>query len=42
MRFEHLRSEIQLGIDASAAGDIVDIEERDLDKFVESVMTGDI
>ena len=42
MRFEHLRSEIQLGIDASSAGDVVDIKEKDLDKFVESVMTGDI
>ncbi len=40
MKLEYLRSEIQKGIDASDAGDVVEVDNRDLEQFVERVMTG--
>ncbi len=40
MKLERLRSEIQKGIDASSAGDVVEVDDRELEKFVESIMTG--
>ncbi len=40
MKLERLRAEVQLGIEASRAGDAVEIDARDLDEFVEKVMTG--
>jgi prevent-host-death family protein len=40
MRLERLRSEVQRGIDSSAVGDVVDVDERDLEQFIERIMTG--
>lgn len=40
MKLERLRSEVQKGIDASNAGDVVEVDDRELEKFVESIMTG--
>lgn len=40
MKLERLRLEIQRGIDASAAGDVVDVDEHDLEQFIEHVMKG--
>ena len=40
MKLERLRSEVQRGIDASAAGDVVDVDERELEQFIEHVMSG--
>lgn len=42
MRLEHLRAEVQIGLDASAAGEVVDVDERSLDQFVDSIMSGDM
>lgn len=40
MKLVRLRSEIQKGIDASSAGDAVEVDDRDLEQFVENIMTG--
>ena len=40
MKLERLRAEVQIGIEASRAGDAIEIDARDLDEFVEKVMTG--
>jgi hypothetical protein len=40
MKLLRLRSEIQKGIDASSAGDVVEVDDRDLEQFVENIMTG--
>lgn len=40
MKLERLRWEVQRGIDASAAGDVVEVDGDDLDRFIDTVMTG--
>ena len=40
MKLERLRWEVQRGIDSSAAGDVVDVDERELEQFIEHVMSG--
>ncbi len=40
MRLERLRAEIQKGLDASAAGDFVEVDASDLESFVDGIMTG--
>ena len=40
MKLVRLRSEIQKGVDASSAGDAVEVDDRDLEQFVENIMTG--
>ena len=40
MKLERLRWEVQRGIDSSAAGDVVDVDERELEQFIEHVMNG--
>ena len=40
MKLERLRWEVQQGIDSSSAGDVVDVDERDLEQFIENIMTG--
>ncbi len=40
MKLERLRAEVRFGIEASRAGDSIEVEARDLDDFVEKVMTG--
>jgi hypothetical protein len=40
MKLERLRSEVQKGIDASSAGDVVEVADRELEQFVERIMTG--
>ncbi len=40
MKLERLRAEVQIGIEASRAGDTIEVDARDLDDFVEKVMTG--
>ena len=40
MKLERLRTEVQKGLEASTQGDVIDIDENDLDAFVESVMNG--
>jgi prevent-host-death family protein len=40
MKLERLRAEVQIGIEASRAGDAIEVEARDLDELVEKVMTG--
>ncbi|TDJ15050.1 MAG: type II toxin-antitoxin system Phd/YefM family antitoxin [Gammaproteobacteria bacterium] len=40
MKLEHLRAEVQIGVEASRAGDAIEIDAGDLDEFVEKVMTG--
>ena len=40
MKLERLRTEVQKGIDASAQGDVVETGEKDLEEFVDRVMTG--
>jgi len=40
MKLERLRAEVQIGIEASRAGDAIEVDARDLDDFVEKVMTG--
>lgn len=40
MKLERLRAEVQIGIEASRAGDAIEIDAGDLDEFVEKVMTG--
>jgi prevent-host-death family protein len=40
MKLERLRAEVQIGIEASRADDAVEVDARDLDDFVEQVMTG--
>ncbi len=40
MKLERLRWEVQRGIDSSAAGDVVDVDERELELFIEHVMNG--
>ena len=40
MKLERLRSEIQKGIDASSAGDVVEVDDHKLEQFVERIMTG--
>ncbi len=42
LKLDYLRSEIQKGIDASAAGEVVEVEVQDLERFVDSVMTGNL
>jgi prevent-host-death family protein len=39
MKLERLRSEIQKGIDASNAGDVVEVDVHELEQFVERIMT---
>lgn len=41
MKLERLRLEVQMAIDASTAGDVMDVDERDLEKFIERIMTAD-
>jgi len=41
MRLEHLRFEVYKGMEASSTGDVVDVDEDDLEKFIDSVMTGE-
>ncbi len=40
MKLERLRAEVQIGIEASRGGDTIEVDARDLDDFVEKVMTG--
>jgi prevent-host-death family protein len=40
MKLERLRSEIQKGVDASNAGDVAEVEDHELEQFIESIMTG--
>ncbi|GMQ75254.1 MAG: hypothetical protein BMS9Abin01_0501 [Gammaproteobacteria bacterium] len=40
MKLERLRAEVQIGVEASRAGDAIEVDARDLDDFVEKVMTG--
>ena len=40
MKLERLRAEVQIGIEASRGGDAIEVDARDLDDFVEKVMTG--
>lgn len=40
MKLELLRAEVQIGIDASKAGDRVEVTEDELDQFIEDIMTG--
>ena len=40
MKLELLRTEVQKGLEASAQGDVIDIDENDLEAFIDSVMTG--
>ena len=42
LRLEHLRSELRVGLDASAAGDVLEVDEFGLDECVERIMTGDV
>ena len=39
MKLERLRWEVQRGIDSSTAGDVVDVDERELEQFIEHVMS---
>ena len=39
MKLERLRFEVRKGTDASDKGDVVEVEERDLERFIESIMT---
>ncbi len=38
MRLERLRSEVQQGISASTAGDVVEVDDTDLERFIEGIM----
>jgi prevent-host-death family protein len=40
MKLELLRTEVQKGLDASAQGDVVDVDVNDLEAFIDGVMTG--
>ena len=40
MKLERLRAEVQIGTEASRAGNAIEIDAGDLDEFVEKVMTG--
>ena len=39
MKLERMRFEVRKGTDASDKGDVVEVEERDLERFIESIMT---
>ncbi len=39
MKLERLRAEVQIGIEASRAGDTIEVDASDLDDFIEKVMT---
>ena len=39
MRLERLRSEVQQGIAASTAGDVVEVDETNLDRFIDGIMS---
>ncbi len=41
MRLEHLRFEVHKGMEASSNGDVVDVDENDLEKFIDRVMAGE-
>ena len=41
MKLERLRLELQVGLDAGARGDVVEVDEHDLGQFVERVMAGE-
>ena len=40
MKLELLRTEVQIGIDASRSGDAIEIDESELDVFIDKIMTG--
>jgi prevent-host-death family protein len=40
MKLEHLRTEVQKGLEASDQSDVIDIDENDLEAFVDTIMTG--
>jgi PHD/YefM family antitoxin component YafN of YafNO toxin-antitoxin module len=40
MKSGRLRAEIQKGIDANNAGDVVEVVDRELEQFVDRIMTG--
>jgi prevent-host-death family protein len=40
MKLERLRTEVQKGLEASARGDVIDIDENDLDAFIDGLMAG--
>ena len=39
MKLERLRAEVQIGIEASRAGDTIEVDASDIDDFIEKVMT---
>jgi prevent-host-death family protein len=39
MKLERLRTEVQKGLDASARGDVVEVDDKDLEAFVDRIMT---
>ena len=40
MKLERLRTEVQKGLESSARGDVIDIDENDLDAFIDGLMAG--
>jgi len=40
MKLEHLRTEVQKGLEASDQSDVIDIDDNDLEAFVDAIMTG--
>ena len=40
MKLERLRSEVQKGLEASDRGNVIDIDENDLDAFIDGLMAG--
>ena len=40
MKLERLRTEVQKGLEASARGDVIDIDENDLDALIDGLMAG--
>ena len=40
MRLEHLRAEVQKGLEASDQSDVIDVDEDDLEAFVDTIMIG--
>jgi prevent-host-death family protein len=39
MKLERLRTEVQKGLDASTRGDVVEVDDKDLEAFVDRIMT---
>ena len=40
MKLERLRSEVKKGLEASDRGNVIDIDENDLDAFIDGLMAG--